>query len=66
MYICMRINPRMKNKSLPHSIQVNGKLIELSSPKVMGIVNITPDSFYSNSRAIEEREIAERVEHILN
>lgn len=56
----------MKNKPLPHSIQVNGKLIELSSPKVMGIVNITPDSFYSDSRTIGEKEIAERVERILN
>ncbi|MGN7988062.1 dihydropteroate synthase [Pedobacter sp. 22226] len=32
------------------SLNVNGKLIDLSTPKVMGILNITPDSFYSNSR----------------
>lgn len=32
------------------SINVKGKLIDLSSPKVMGILNVTPDSFYSNSR----------------
>ena len=39
------------------SINCNGKLIDLSSPKVMGILNITPDSFfdggkYSNSASI--------------
>ncbi|MGM9477916.1 dihydropteroate synthase [Pedobacter sp. GSP4] len=32
------------------SLNIKGKLIDLSSPKVMGILNITPDSFYSNSR----------------
>jgi dihydropteroate synthase len=32
------------------SLNIKAKLIDLSSPKVMGILNITPDSFYSNSR----------------
>jgi dihydropteroate synthase len=32
------------------SLNIKGKLIDLSTPKVMGILNITPDSFYSNSR----------------
>ena len=32
------------------SLNIKGKLIDLSSPKVMGILNITPDSFYDNSR----------------
>ncbi|MNI45377.1 Dihydropteroate synthase [compost metagenome] len=32
------------------SLNIKGRLIDLSSPKVMGILNITPDSFYSNSR----------------
>ncbi|KRT16891.1 dihydropteroate synthase [Pedobacter ginsenosidimutans] len=32
------------------SLNIKGKLIDLSFPKVMGILNITPDSFYSNSR----------------
>ncbi|TBO39875.1 dihydropteroate synthase [Pedobacter kyonggii] len=32
------------------SLNIKGKLIDLSSPKVMGILNITPDSFYSSSR----------------
>jgi dihydropteroate synthase len=38
------------------TLNTSGKLIDLSAPKVMGIINITPDSFYSNSRkpAVEE------------
>ena len=32
------------------SLNIKGRLIDLSSPKVMGILNITPDSFYKNSR----------------
>jgi dihydropteroate synthase len=32
------------------TLNVGGKLIDLASPKVMGIINITPDSFYSESR----------------
>ncbi|MDP4223491.1 MAG: dihydropteroate synthase [Bacteroidota bacterium] len=41
---------------MPKSINVKGKLIELSSPKVMGIINITPDSFYEGSRFMREEE----------
>src|ERR1700744_2788221 len=32
------------------TVNAGGKLIDLSSPKVMGIINITPDSFYAGSR----------------
>lgn len=49
----------------PYSIRVNGKLMDLSTPKVMGILNVTPDSFYAGSRKETEKEIAERVEQIL-
>lgn len=38
-------------------INVNGKLIDLSRPKVMGIINITPDSFYPGSRFTGRDEI---------
>ena len=33
------------------TLNVKGKLVDLSTPAVMGILNLTPDSFYSNSRA---------------
>ena len=37
----------------------------MSSPKVMGILNVTPDSFFSGSRKQTEQEIAERCNHII-
>ncbi|MBD5196540.1 MAG: dihydropteroate synthase [Bacteroidales bacterium] len=43
------------------SINIGGELMSLSTPKVMGIINITPDSFYSGSRTSEREEIAGRV-----
>lgn len=46
-------------------INIDGQLIDLSSPKVMGIVNITPDSFYSNSRKQTIKDIVYQAERIL-
>lgn len=43
------------------TINVRGRLIDLSTPLVMGIVNVTPDSFYSNSRVDSEQAIVDRV-----
>ena len=50
---------------LPYTINVGGNLMDLSDPQVMGILNVTPDSFYSASRKNTEQEIADRVEAIL-
>ena len=50
---------------LPYTINVGGKLMDLSEPQVMGILNITPDSFYSESRKNTEEEIVGRVNAIL-
>ena len=50
---------------MEYTLNCNGKLITLSSPQVMGILNVTPDSFYSGSRKQTEREIAERTQQIL-
>lgn len=49
-----------------NTINVRGRLIDLSTPKVMGILNATPDSFYSGSRKQTEREIADRANQILD
>jgi dihydropteroate synthase len=43
----------------PQYINTGGKLLDLSVPKVMGIINVTPDSFYEGSRVQGEREIVE-------
>ncbi len=53
------------NDSKNHFINVNGQLMDLSTPQVMGILNVTPDSFYSNSRKQTEAEIAERAAQIV-
>lgn len=50
---------------MEYTLNCNGKLITLFSPQVMGILNVTPDSFYSGSRKQTEREIAERTQQIL-
>lgn len=50
---------------LNYTINANGQLIDLGTPQVMGILNVTPDSFYSGSRKQTDTEIAERVEQIL-
>lgn len=51
---------------IPYSIQVNGRLMDLSVPRVMGILNVTPDSFYAGSRKQTEKDIVERVEQLLD
>lgn len=47
------------------SLNINGSLIDFSIPVVMGIINITPDSFYTKSRKQTENEIVQRVQQIL-
>lgn len=49
-----------------NTINVRGRLIDLSTPKVMGILNATPDSFYCGSRKQTEREIADRANQIMD
>ncbi|TCO05981.1 dihydropteroate synthase [Natronoflexus pectinivorans] len=46
-------------------INCRGQLMDLSTPVVMGILNATPDSFYSGSRFTGEKEVLQRVEEIL-
>ena len=50
----------------PYSINLSGKLLELNEPCVMGILNVTPDSFYSGNRYMDRDSIARRVEQIVN
>lgn len=47
------------------TINCRGNLIDLSSPKVMGILNITPDSFYSASRYIVNDTLLKTTEQML-
>ena len=47
------------------TININGRLMDLSEPQVMGILNVTPDSFFAGSRRQTEQEIAERANQIV-
>lgn len=48
------------------TINCKGTLIDLSTPKVMGIINITPDSFYDGGVLNNERDILGQAEKMLN
>lgn len=47
------------------SINCNGNLIDLSTPRVMGILNLTPDSFYDGGKYKSEKEILLQTERML-
>ena len=48
------------------TINIKGELLDLSTPVVMGILNVTPDSFFEGSRKETEQQIIDRVNEILN
>lgn len=49
----------------PYSINCNGRLFALDQPQVMGIINVTPDSFYADSRKQSDEAIAARARQIV-
>lgn len=48
------------------TLNCNGKLIDLNTPKVMGILNVTPDSFYDGGKFKNDKSILIQVEKLLN
>ena len=58
------INPL--STQIPFSINIKGKLLSLSKPIVMGVVNITPDSFFKNSRVNDLDELCSKVQAMLD
>ena len=50
---------------MEYTLNCNGRLLDLSTPQVMGILNVTPDSFYADSRQQTETDIALRTKQIL-
>ena len=52
-------------KAFTYTINAGGRLLDLSEPKVMGILNATPDSFFAGSRRQTEAEIADRANEIV-
>lgn len=51
---------------MSYTINAGGRLLDLQTPVVMGILNATPDSFYAGSRTQTEAEIAARVHQIVD
>jgi len=47
------------------TLNCNGQLIDLNTPKVMGILNVTPDSFYDGGRFKDEKSVLNQVEKLL-
>ncbi len=47
------------------TININGTLMDLDTPRVMGILNVTPDSFFPDSRKQSEHDIVERCRQII-
>ena len=47
------------------TINVNGQLLDISTPKVMGILNLTPDSFFKDSRMQTVEQISHKVTQML-
>jgi dihydropteroate synthase len=48
------------------TINCKGNLIDLSSPKIMGILNVTPDSFYDGGKYKNESDVLNQVEKMIN
>ena len=51
----------MRRSGVSTTINVGGRLVSLDDPQVMGILNVTPDSFFATSRCRSEEEIRQRV-----
>lgn len=51
----------MRRSGVSTTINVGGRLVSLDAPQVMGILNVTPDSFFATSRCRSEEEIRQRV-----
>ncbi len=49
-----------------HTLNLRGKLYSLCEPQIMGILNVTPDSFYAESRTSDEEHIAARVQQLMD
>lgn len=48
------------------TLNLRGRLLELREPQIMGILNVTPDSFYSDSRTPDEAHITDRVRQMMD
>ena len=51
---------------MKRTVNCNGNLIDLNIPKVMGVLNFTPDSFYSESRTLKDSALLDKIELMIS
>ena len=56
----------MTQQNMPLYMNVRGRLLDLAEPQVMGILNLTPDSFYAESRIQSEKAVRDRAREIID
>lgn len=61
----MQLSHENSSFEMNFSLNCHGKLIDLSTPKVMGIINITPDSFYDGGNYLSQSSILKQAEKLL-
>ena len=54
-----------ETRIIRHKLNIKGKLLSFERPLVMGILNVTPDSFYADSRSQGDKAVAGRIETII-
>lgn len=62
----MKSAPEGKLFSTNKTLNIRGRLLDLSTPKVMGVLNVTPDSFYDGGRYTAKEALLNQVEKMLD
>lgn len=65
MFELFFVTSRKYMEQTPLTLNIRGRLTDFSRPKVMGIINVTPDSFYSGSRTFSREAIATRLDAMM-
>lgn len=65
-FVIRQISPKPRTQNPVPKMNCKGNLIDLSSPKVMGILNITPDSFYDGGKNDSDQVIIDKVQKMLS
>ena len=61
----MTLKETLKRDKTPFTLTLRGQLVTLSRPLVMGILNLTPDSFFAGSRTLDSADAVRRARAIL-
>ena len=62
----MKSGAESKLFSTNKTLNLRGRLVDLSTPRVMGVLNVTPDSFYDGGRYTTEEAIVNQVEKMFD